>query len=195
MKAMPRKFVWMAGLAAAGVVAAIAALFGAGLVGGSSADVRRDVEMKAQERLVQVIAEGNELSRFVTDGCSGGLSTAWRSIAETFPEIATAHDTDPPWESCCVAHDRIYHSAGGATDAVQSYDLRLAADEALRECVFDTRHERAPALEAEYGLTEEQVQAAYKLIAGTMFEAVRVGGVPCSGLDWRWGYGYPQCFR
>jgi hypothetical protein len=195
MKAMPRQFVWSAGLVAAAFITVVAVVFGTDLVRGKSTEVGRDIEMKAQERLVRLIVEGHVRSDFATDGCSGGLSSAWRSIAEKFPELARAHEFDPPWESCCVAHDRIYHAAGDATEAQQSYALRLAADEALRECVFDTRLGRIDALTAEYGLSEAQIQSAYRLIADTMFEAVRIGGVPCSGLAWRWGYGYPQCFR
>lgn len=41
---------------------------------------------------------------FVSDGCSGGMSWAWR----TFLGKPT------PWEDLCVEHDRAYH-AGGPT--------------------------------------------------------------------------------
>ena len=33
----------------------------------------------------------------------------------------------------------------------------------------------------------------YAAIAELMYRAVRIGGIPCSGLPWRWGYGWPEC--
>jgi hypothetical protein len=33
----------------------------------------------------------------------------------------------------------------------------------------------------------------YQGIADLMYRAVRLGGIPCSGLPWRWGYGWPAC--
>ena len=48
-------------------------------------------------------------------------------------------------------------------------------------------------LNDEYGLSVDQVEVLYDSIAGLMYRAVRIGGVPCSGLPWRWGYGWPAC--
>jgi hypothetical protein len=39
------------------------------------------------------------------------------------------------------------------------------------------------------------VDEAYAAIADAIFAAVRLGGAPCSGLSWRWGYGFPNCLR
>ena len=25
------------------------------------------------------------------------------------------------------------------------------------------------------------------------WESVRLGGIPCTGLEWRWGFGLPNC--
>ena len=33
----------------------------------------------------------------------------------------------------------------------------------------------------------------YEVIGDLMYRAVRIGGIPCSGLPWRWGYGWPEC--
>ena len=42
-------------------------------------------------------------------------------------------------------------------------------------------------------LSTEEVARIYKVIGDLMYRAVRIGGVPCSGLPWRWGYGWPEC--
>ena len=46
---------------------------------------------------------------------------------------------------------------------------------------------------ADYGLSAGMVDLLYAGIAGAMYRAVRLGGVPCSALPWRWGYGWPEC--
>jgi hypothetical protein len=43
-------------------------------------------------------------------------------------------------------------------------------------------------------IPETELAAAYDVIAGLVYRAVRAGGVPCSTLPWRWGYGWPKCF-
>lgn len=156
--------------------------------------IQRDFELKAHHELIESVRQNDwRLGAFSSDGCSGGLSTAWRAVSDIFPIFAKAHEKIPPWEHCCVSHDRLYHSAGGATEANKSYALRLSADHALRNCVIGTAKRRSEYLSTKYGLTENQIHAAYEAIANAMFDAVRVGGFPCSGLAWRWGYGYPQC--
>lgn len=158
--------------------------------------LRLSVEMAAHRRLIAVMdAAGHAPDAFVTDGCSGGLSTAWDVIADLLPPFARTHEERPPWEPCCVTHDRAYHSAASARTPEASYRARLAADEALAACVKDTGEDRTSHLVQVYGVTEAQVAAAYGLIAGAMFDAVRLGGGPCTGLPWRWGYGYPGCLR
>jgi hypothetical protein len=190
---MPEQYASAIRFILASCIAAHLVLFDAGLLRPSLANPLRDLEMQSHEKLAVLIKDRSKLDSFTTDGCSGGLSHTWRTISDWFPKFAEAHKNSPPWEACCVMHDRTYHNAGGAADAQESYALRLAADEVLRNCVYDTRLARSSDLQAQYGLTEQQVRAAYSLIADSMFEAVRIGGFPCSGLDWRWGYGYPQC--
>ncbi|MBW4708206.1 hypothetical protein KX928_10460 [Roseobacter sp. YSTF-M11] len=130
---------------------------------------------------------------FTSDGCSGGMSTVWRSTLRQFPQMARAQGDGPPWEDCCVAHDRQYHIAGGASDASESYAARLKADQALKSCVL-AQGDRDMATQSEaYGIGENTLRVAYRGIAQAMFLAVRLGGGPCSGLSWRWGYGYPDC--
>lgn len=157
-------------------------------------DLLRAVEMPAQRSLMQVIqGAGHEPSPFVSDGCSGGLTSSWRAVSAWFPGFAGTHQDRPPWEACCRVHDRAYHRAGGARSAEDGYAARLAADEAFHACVRATGTRRAPELSARYGLTEAQVLAVYDAIADAMFRAVRFGGAPCSGLPWRWGFGYLHC--
>jgi hypothetical protein len=156
--------------------------------------LRLSIEMAAHRRLVDVMDKvGHTPAPFVTDGCSGGLSTAWELIADLLPAFAETHEEHPPWEACCVIHDRAYHAASGARAADESYRARLSADKALRACVLDTGARRTQHLSDAYGLTEGQIASTYGIIADAMFDAVRLGGGPCSGTPWRWGYGYPGC--
>lgn len=138
--------------------------------------------------------EESPLAPFTTDGCSGGLSIGWNYLSNTIDLIKEIHGDVPPWESCCVTHDRAYHTAGSKiSEAEDSFRERRTADEQLRQCVLETGIERAPELSIEYGLTPEEVQRIYSVIGTMMYRAVRLGGVPCSGLPWRWGYGWPEC--
>ena len=172
-------------------------LAGTGAHAGDWAEqLSRTVELPAHRWLSETrTADGVALNAFTTDGCSGGMSSLWTFVAERYPAFAEAHGGVPPWEECCVTHDRAYHDAGPDPDPDASYDARLAADTVLRECVRETSSVRDRVLIVEYELTPEQVRAAYGAIAEGMFQAVRLGGGPCSGLPWRWGYGYPQCWK
>ncbi|MGR3713202.1 MAG: hypothetical protein ACU0A6_08795 [Shimia sp.] len=138
--------------------------------------------------------EAASLAPFTTDGCSGGMSSAWRAVAQVFPDFRDTQGTEPPWELCCVTHDQAYHNAGGDAAALASYQARLSSDEALRQCVQDVARSDARALQIRYGQPQVAIEAAFDFIADRMFDAVRVGGAPCSGLPWRWGYGWPQCW-
>lgn len=93
-----------------------------------------------------------EIKPFTTDGCSGGMSKIWRMIFKK----------PPPWEGCCVDHDKPYWKGG-------TKEERLLADIKLLCCV---------------------ALAGYPTIAYIMFIAVRIGGHPLLPTPWRWGYGY-----
>lgn len=131
--------------------------------------VERQAEMWAHRRLI-ALAEGARPAPFVSDGCSGGMSAIWREAGIRFPQVGDS----PPWEACCIAHDRAYHSAGGVATAEASFEARLDADRSLRACA------------AAAGPDTD-------VLAEAMYLAVRAGGGPCSGLPWRWGYGLPPC--
>lgn len=140
--------------------------------------VERQAELWAHDRLMGV-AQGGQPAAFVSDGCSGGMSALWQELSARFPAAAEEWGERPPWEQCCVAHDRAYHNAGGARTSEESFAARLTADRTLRACVIENESERA----------NSDVTA----LAEAMYVAVRAGGGPCTGLPWRWGYGYPVC--
>lgn len=153
----------------------------------------RALEMRAHTRLMKQV--GQTPDPFESDGCSGGLSAAWRMAARGLPAFADTHEDAPPFEDCCVAHDRSYHNAGAAATAEASYAARLDADRLLRACVLEVGEGRRPALSAQYGVNAAQVDAAYETMARAVYYSVRFGGGPCSGLSWRWGFGFAACGR
>ncbi len=136
----------------------------------------------------------NQINEFTTDGCSGGLSVGWQYLAGKLQKFDEVHGVQPPWESCCTSHDRNYHSGGGRRiSAEQSFVLRLNADQQLKSCVQKKGLERSAELSSTYAVSSEDVELLYAVISNLMYRAVRIGGVPCSGLPWRWGYGWPEC--
>jgi len=158
-------------------------------------ELEKKVEIDRHQHLEEVKrASDVKLTDFTTDGCSGGLSAGWRYLVQNVERLREHHGDTPPWESCCVSHDRDYHLAGGRSiTAEKSFYARLKADESLRRCVLDTGRLRAPELVQQYGLSAEEAVDIYRFIGDLMYRAVRIGGVPCSGLPWRWGYGWPDC--
>ncbi|PSL19307.1 hypothetical protein [Shimia abyssi] len=151
------------------------------------------LEMWRHERLQKTVDDA-KLSPFTTDGCSGGMSAAWKTVASLFPDFEDVHDRTPPWEGCCVTHDQAYHAGGAEPSSEAGFLARLKADEALRVCVAGSVSGKSEELQAEYNLTDQQVIWGFETVADAMFDAVRIGGAPCSGLPWRWGYGRPQCW-
>jgi hypothetical protein len=152
----------------------------------------RLLELPAHRALIER-ARVSDPVPFVTDGCSGGMTAIWTGIAAQFPSFAALHGDLPPWEICCQIHDWAYHSMGRATDAEASYAARRHADEELRACVSRTGAGDLSQLGDAYGVGEDTIREAFRGVADAMYLAVRLGGLPCSGLPWRWGYGYPQC--
>jgi hypothetical protein len=96
---------------------------------------------------------------FTTDGCSGMMSWLWWTL---FGE-------GPPWEGCCIAHDRAYWMGGTA-------EQRRVADRQLRECV---------------------AAKGYPFVGWIMEKGVRLGGGPLWPIHYRWGYGWrwPRGYR
>lgn len=157
--------------------------------------LEQQLEMGRHEQFLDVRRlPASRLNEFTTDGCSGGLSVGWEYLAERVESFHEKHGEEPAWQSCCITHDRAYHTGGGEVSSSQeSFDARKQADLALKECVFQTGAARRLDLSREYGLTEEDVEKLYLVISHLMYRAVRIGGMPCTGLPWRWGYGWPEC--
>ena len=136
----------------------------------------------------------NQLNEFVSDGCSGGLSVGWEYLAGKMQKFEKRYGSTPPWEACCVSHDRVYHAAGGRDlSPAESFQLRRSADQHLRMCVQKTGTEQSAELSSDYAISPQEVERLYGVISSLMYRAVRIGGLPCTGLPWRWGYGWPEC--
>ncbi len=129
------------------------------------------------------------LHDFESDGCSGGLSAGWERLVDQVPELAGRLGERPPWEACCVEHDRAYWHGPGEN----GYTRRLAADRELRQCVITTAEANREDWAARLGISPVQLDELMTGVAQAMYLAVRVAGGPCTGLDWRWGYGWPDC--
>lgn len=168
---------------------------GDGLLGAFGiAQIAKGRELAAHERLQErIAASGGRPNIFTSDGCSGGLSAAWKNLAGFWPEFAQRHQDHPPFEGCCVSHDRAYHNIRGAPSALLSYEARLKADQQLQRCVMSMALYQQQDLEQLYGLAPDAVARIYEHLSNLMYYAVRFGGGPCSGQPWRWGYGYPDC--
>lgn len=161
----------------------------------SDLGIQHQFELPAHRALARARDDSDGVpAPFISDGCSGGLSTVWAVISDQLPLFADAHGKKPPWERCCVAHDMAYHSAGASSVPEQSFANRLEADQALRDCVVETGKSRLSEIAELYGAREDTISSAYRTIADAMYLAVRIGGAPCSSMPWRWGYGYRQCF-
>jgi len=142
------------------------------------------------ERLhVQQTRPGVTIDEFRSDGCSGGLSESWKTLARVWPEMARAIGDQPPWEACCVAHDHDYWRG----ESVDGFEKRLQADTRLRQCVERTGQEQSSTIAQRLGVERAEIDEIFGLTAEMMFYAVRIGGGPCTGLDWRWGHGWPPC--
>ncbi len=153
------------------------------------------VEIDRQTRFVMKRRSSpGQLAAFASDGCSGGLSVGWAYATTTISALAKRIGERPPWESCCTEHDRIYHTGGPPHgDAETSFAARRDADEHLRACVRRVGEDRSQSLAIDYGIGRDEVDLIYRGISDVMYRAVRLGGAPCTGLSWRWGFGWPDC--
>ena len=153
-------------------------------------EAARLIEEINMERLhAQQTRPGASIDAFRSDGCSGGLSESWNTLARIWPEMARAVGELPPWEDCCVEHDRDYWRG----DSVNGFEKRLQADLRLRQCVEQSGQDKAAEIAARIGIATGEVVEIFDLTAELMYHAVRIGGGPCTGLAWRWGHGWPPC--
>ncbi len=166
------------------VFSAIGILVGAALFADEPSESQR------LARLATIQAElGNQLAEFVSDGCSGGMSEGWQTLARYLPSFEQHFGDKPPWESCCVEHDRHYWRG----EVVDGYVKRKQADEVLKNCVSNTGRQMKENISSGLGVAPEYVTKVFDIIADMMYRAVRIGGKPCTAYSWRWGYGWPPC--
>jgi len=158
------------------------------VLAGSLSELSEKFENRLLKDLIKA-KQNTEIKAFTSDGCSGGLSDGWETLSELFPPFNAHFGRLPPWQDCCVTHDKTYWQ--GDTD--DGYHKRKQADEQLKQCVIDTGLKLAAELSRRYDFSEDEIERGFKLVATTMYRAVRIGGRPCSGLPWRWGYGWPEC--
>ena len=151
------------------------------------------VEALESQQMKRLAAQQNrpgiQIDRFNSDGCSGGMSSTWSYLADVLPAFVTYAGDQPPWEHCCVAHD--LHYWRGITD--NGFSLREQADAELRQCVKLSGKEQGDEIAAVLGLPKQDVIEFIDLTGELMYQAVRIGGAPCTGLPWRWGHGWPGC--
>lgn len=151
-----------------------------------------ELSEKFENALLPHLLEAKQQARikpFSSDGCSGGLSEGWETLSDMFPPFSSHFGRLPPWQDCCITHDKVYWQG----ETQNGYHLRKQADKQLRQCVMDMGIKLAPDLSRRYPFSEVDIERGFDLVANLMYRAVRLGGRPCSGLPWRWGYGWPQC--
>jgi len=153
-------------------------------------EVAEALEREQMQRLAaQQRRPGVIIGRFLSDGCSGGMSQLWGDLADRLPGFADYAGQRPPWEHCCVAHDRDYWRG----ETRDGYAERARSDARLRACVRQTGALRGAEIAQRLGLPRQDVVEMIDLAADLMYQAVRLGGGPCTGLAWRWGHGWPEC--
>jgi len=150
-------------------------------------------ESLEREQMTRLAAQQNRhginITAFRSDGCSGGMSQSWGFLADTLPLFADYAGNEPPWEHCCVAHDRDYWR--GETQS--GFKEREQSDAQLRACVNATGEQRGAEIAQTLSLSQQEVVEIINLTSELMYQAVRLGGGPCTGLSWRWGHGWPNC--
>lgn len=147
-------------------------------------------EVNQMQQLKQVKAI-HQLAPFVSDGCSGNVSKNWRRAVAQMSEISqTLAETfqgaeNVPFEYACVEHDRAYHLGEGG------YVGRLQADLQLRTEIISFGIDNAATIQVRTRLnTPEEAIFLYELLAEAIYRGVRIGGAPCTGEPYAWGYGY-----
>jgi len=152
--------------------------------------IQQELEQSRYRELARIQADPrNQLAVFSTDGCSGGLSDGWRYLANVLPIFKQKFGNQPPYEHCCVAHDRAYWRG----EVEDGYARRMLADQTLRRCVADFGRAQRDKFAREFHLSPAAIENNFEIVAALMYRAVRAGGMPCTAFPWRWGYGWPAC--
>ena len=148
------------------------------------------IERQQMMRLEQT-KEQTIRTPFVTDGCSGNVSKAWSEVVGQLSSIFSDIDEryfnaqNIPFEYACEAHDKLYHEGTGG------YVGRLQADNTLRREILEYAITHTDDIKRRTRLkTDESAIFLYETIADIIYRGVRLGGAPCSGESYAWGYGY-----
>lgn len=146
---------------------------------------------RTQMKKLEEIKQQHTLSTFVSDGCSGTVSQGWRIAIQELSKLSIEIEDRYkdaqyiPFEDACVAHDRSYHIGEGG------YVARLQADNLLRDGILSYGIENTEEIKARVGLgSDEEALFLYEMIAETVYRGVRLGGAPCTGTPYAWGFGY-----
>jgi len=142
-----------------------------------------------RHELLKDVQSRAKITSFTTDGCSGGMSDGWHYMARVMPLFKSKFGDKPPWEACCVIHDRAYWQG----ETRNGFEARLKVDQSLRQCVIDFGQKHSEEYSREFKLDTKIIQTNFTITAELMYRAVRVGGQPCTVFAWRWGYGWPHC--
>lgn len=141
--------------------------------------------------LLEDVKKSYPLDSFVTDGCSGNVSRSWKvvvaELSDIFPEVSVRYQQTKviPFEFACVEHDGLYHKGEGG------YLARLRADIELRDEILEYAITNTEEIKLRTGLkTDEAVIFLYEIISDMVYRGVRLGGAPCTGMPYAWGYGY-----
>ena len=144
-----------------------------------------------QMKALELAKQQYSLEPFSSDGCSGNVSNLWESAVTTlssqFPLFAEKYATtqDIPFEAACITHDETYHKGEGG------YIARLQADNELRTAIINYGITNSNDIQARTGMSStEQVIFMYEFIAESVYRGVRLGGAPCTGMSYAWGFGY-----
>ena len=169
-------------------------LFTLPLIGGDTGQKNHRVDIQLENWQMSLLAQvqtrdGIKIKPFVTDGCSGGLSGSWKYMAEIYPVFAQTFGDTPPWQACCVEHDKAYWQG----EIQNGFEKRLIADKQLEQCVIQFGQQHSQDYADKFALDKVTIETHFNIAASLMYGAVRVGGRPCSFLPWRWGYGWPNC--
>ena len=131
------------------------------------------------------------LSTFKSDGCSGNISNGWSTTVGKLSKIFSSFENqykdaqNIPFEEACVIHDQSYHAGDGG------YVARLKADNALRKAIIDYGMSHTEEIKERTGLSaDESAIYMYEVVAESVYRGVRLGGAPCTGTTYAWGFGY-----
>lgn len=147
-------------------------------------------EAEAMQQLERT-KQTTSIQPFATDGCSANVSKFWQIAVQEVSEYSIdfaesyADVTNIPFKQACIEHDRTYHAGEGG------YVARLLADNQLRNDIIEYGITHADEIQIRASLqsTEEAI-FLYELLAEVVYRGVRLGGAPCTGELYAWGFGY-----